>query len=121
MKHTKLGFQTSRLGEPFVPSALQVPRDQTILRIDDVILSMRARRLVSSLLNGQLLLPKGIGADPLAIGDRRYSRIKAQRRDRPQHLRRNRRVDAHVSKGDTIAAPRMINVGVIAHVSGNAT
>ena len=63
---------------------------------------------------------KRIGANPLAIRDRRDGRIEAERRDCPQHLHRNRSVDAHIPKGDTIAAPRVIGVGVIAHIPGDA-
>ena len=108
------------LGETFIPASFEIPGDQTIFRIDRIVLSMRASRLVSRLFQRKFLLSKRIRAGSLAIRDRRDGGFQAERRDRPQHLRRDRGVDAHVAERDADAAPPVIDVGVIAHVAGDA-
>jgi len=56
-------------GETIIPAALKIPGDQTIFRVDRIVLSMRAGSLVSRLFQRKLLLTKRIGADSLAFRD----------------------------------------------------
>lgn len=107
-------------GETIIPAALKIPGDQTIFRVDRIVLSMRAGSLVSRLFQRKLLLTKRIGANSFAIRDCRDGSFQAERRDCPQHLRRNRGVDAHVPERDADAPPPVIDVGVIAHIPGDA-
>ena len=73
------------------------------------------------LFHGQFLLPKHLRAGPLAICDCFDSCPDTERCNHPQNLRRDRGIDAHVAKRDTIGAPPVLVAGVIAHISSDAT
>ena len=114
MSDTKLVFKTSYLSKPFIPPSFKIAGNQTILRINGVVLPMCAGRLVARLFQSQPDLLQALGCDALTTCDHLQGSIKAQWRDYPQDLFRDRHINARIPKGQTFDPLRIIAKGTVA-------
>src|SRR3954447_24249716 len=75
-----LGEQPIMLGQRCLPALLQRARDQPVLRLDRVVLALRSRDLVGSLLEPQGALPAPTGAVDLDLLGQRQAYLDGGRR-----------------------------------------
>ena len=86
--------------QTFVPAALQLGGNETVIGIDGVVLPPRQRRLVARLFEGKLdLAPLLDLLDPGRL-ERAERRLDAKRLDTRDHLPGNDPVNAHAAKRD---------------------
>src|SRR6266446_2126720 len=115
-RNAELIFKTRDFPEPFVPPPFEIAGNQTVFRINRIILPVGASRFVARLLQRQLDLLQSFRAGALTILDRLQRGIKAERRNQRQYLGRNCGIDAYVTKCDTLRPPPVIDGGVVAKI-----
>ena len=85
-RSAKLIFKTRDFREPFIPPSFEVAGNQTILRIDRIILPVRASRFVARVFQRQLDLLQALRASALTIRDCLQRGIKPKRSNQRQYL-----------------------------------
>src|SRR5690348_5363142 len=69
-------------------------------------------RFVARLFQGEFTLPQPFRTGPLAILNQLQCRLNSQRRDRTQHFRRHRRIDAHIAERDALLVAGVVHFGI---------
>ena len=87
--------------QPLIPPSLQLGRHKPVVRIDGVVLALRASRLIASLPQGELELISLLRALLAACVNSRQGRFHAQRLETVEHLLGHHSVGAHAAEGDT--------------------
>jgi hypothetical protein len=76
--NVELFFKTRNLRKPFIPAPFEISGNQTVRRINGIILSVRASRFIARLFQRQLDLLQPLRAVALAIGDRLQGSVEAK-------------------------------------------
>ena len=93
-------FLPLHVHEPVVPSAFELGGNETVRRVDGVVLATSQIRLVPRLGQRQLRVVAPVGMLLLAHRHRLEGSLDAERTQQPQHFRGHRRVDTHAAERD---------------------
>jgi hypothetical protein len=69
-------------------------------------------RFIARLFQGEFTLPQPFRTGPLAILNQLQRRLNSQGRDRTQHFRRHRRIDAHIAECDALLVAGVVHFGI---------